>query len=148
MCLQGSLLCPPPAPSWWQGVWAGGWGVARRQGRGRWLFGRRVPREGGAGPAGFVCRGTGHQIPPIWAIAGFMIRSISVSLLQGRNWRGGGGAGHASPLLNFILCLRTCLLMEAQLIFSQGLKLCIISAFLLQIYLRPPLKITQLRPLD
>ena len=27
-----------------------------------------------------------------------MIRSISVSLLQGRNWRGGGGLGRAPPL--------------------------------------------------
>ena len=59
-----------------------------------------------------------------------------------RGATGRGDAGGACPLLNFILWLRTYLLIEEQHI----LYLAMYYLILLQIYLRPPLKITQLLP--
>ena len=55
----------------------------------------------------------------------------------------GGAMGAPPPLLHFILWQRTCLLKDAQKILHLDQA---ILSHPIQIYLRPSLKITQLRP--
>ena len=57
---------------------------------------------------------------------------------QGRNW--GGGLGSAPPS-EFHTLAKDMPRNRGATHFTLGLRPCIISSFLLQIYLRPPLKI-------
>ena len=57
-----------------------------------------------------------------------------------------GGTGDARPLLHFILAKDMSLDRGGATLFQLGLRLRIVSSFLFQIHLRPPLRITKLRP--
>ena len=63
---------------------------------------------------------------------------------RGRNW--GGRWWRRTPPLEFHTWTMEMSLIRGATHFALGLRSCIISSFLLQIYLRPPLEIPQLRP--